>query len=133
VSEHRVDVTNGEYTFVAADGDCPEIDILRRGCPWMGHPLGNRAIRAAMRELDAARLVVQAVRAYAGAPAHRVPPSITAALRRHDELIVDRSPPSSWALAASGDHQGAESHCGQRGWSGRGFHACPGPPGESQF
>ncbi len=27
----------------------------------------------------------------------------------------------------------AEHHCGQCGWSGRGFHACPGLPGENQF
>ena len=27
----------------------------------------------------------------------------------------------------------SEHHCGQCGWSGRGYHACPGLPGEHQF
>lgn len=94
-TEHRVRVDGGKYTFVVHAEKC-EISVLRADLPWQSMPALASPIQSMMRELDAARIVLQAVRAYASAPAHRVPASITAALRLHDALVGDQELPSAW-------------------------------------
>ena len=95
-AEHRVNVDNGKYTFVVPGGDY-RVSILRHGEPWHGPQAeACTALHSIMAELDAARVVLQAVRAYADAPAHEVPASITNALALYDRLVDDRQPPSEW-------------------------------------
>jgi hypothetical protein len=58
------------------------------------------ALLEAMRELDAARVVVAAVRSMGDAPLVDIRGSVVRVLRalvRHDNLTSDRSSPSDWA------------------------------------
>lgn len=106
-SEHRVRVDNGKYTFVVPADDY-RVSILRYGEPWHG-PQGeaSNALHAIMYALDAARVVVQAVRdarARLGEPrVPMIPPSIVNALALHDRLTSDREPPSAWCGGGATD------------------------------
>lgn len=101
-SEHRVRVDNGKYTFVVPADDY-RVSILRYGKPWHG-PQGeaSNALHAAMYELDAARVVVQAARQWRSAmsrPMHEqadADQALNEALALHDRLTTDREPPSAW-------------------------------------
>jgi hypothetical protein len=102
--EHRVSAEGGKYTFVMIAGD-HRVSILRYDEPWHGpQGEGAGAIHALMCELDAARLVLRAARACVevfGASQH-FPSGLVDALRRHDALVSDSTPPSAWA-EGSGD------------------------------
>lgn len=93
MSEHRVRVSNGKYTFVVA----PRlITILRGGQPWHEQSEAVTALHSIMCELDAARVVVAAARSlekHGEAPA-----ALKQALRLHEALVDDREHPSEWAV-----------------------------------
>lgn len=90
--DHRISVDNGKYTFVIdANG---YISVQRHGAPWIDHADAPSAIHAALCELDAARVVVAAVRACA--QAGTAPPEIVTALKTHAGLVGDHEPPSAW-------------------------------------
>jgi hypothetical protein len=96
--EHRVPVEGGKYTLLVRAGDY-RVHFLRHGEPWRGSQFGDpvHALRAAMCELDAARVVVHAVRQYQDRHPDSVPIDVAGALARHDALTGDREPPSPWA------------------------------------
>jgi hypothetical protein len=95
--EHRIRVENGKYTFIERGGF--RIDILRYGEPWVEDITASKAIGTLMAELDAARVVVQAVRRHVETPVNGVPADVIAALHLHDRLVDDREPPSAWCGA----------------------------------
>lgn len=117
--EHRVSVDNGKYTFVVPADDY-RVGILRYGEPWHG-PQGeaSNALHAIMCELDAARVVLEAARNTlaineANGRADFVRP-LARALRVHDSLTGDRTPPSPWArsecLCEGGAGGGHDAGC----------------------
>lgn len=96
--EHRVPVDNGTYTFLLLEGHS-KIFVLRHGAAWHEQSEAHHAIHALMSELDAARVVVDVARRLveswrAGAQAR-----LERAIRNHDRLVSDRSPPSPWTGA----------------------------------
>lgn len=103
MSEHRVQVDNGKYIFHHAGGW--RIHVLRHGEPWIDDLDAPKAVASMMAELDAARVVVQAVRDLVNA--HDMLRAIVGgsdgvstlrdALKRHAALVDDHEPPSEWA------------------------------------
>jgi len=96
--ERRVSVDGGKFTFVIPSGDY-RVSILRYGESW--HPPQTEAwtaLHSIMAELDAARVVLRAVRtAIAMRNEGEVIGVLCDALEHHDGLVSDREPPSSWA------------------------------------
>jgi hypothetical protein len=95
----RIKVDSGKYTFVQSNSG--RIDILRHDQPWIRDAGGANAIFNLMAELDAARLVLAAVReciasstAYARSDYAK---TLGEALDAHARLVSDTQPPSSWA------------------------------------
>jgi len=106
MSKHQVRVENGKYEFVLREG---RIDVLRHGELWVPDVLPRRAIGALMAELDAARVVLSAVRAHLELyPRHD---QLAEALDRHDQLVDDRESPSLWCEATGQIALGSEGHC----------------------
>ncbi len=107
MTDHRVKVDNGKYTFVAHQGT--PCAILRHGEPWIDHVNAPNPIHAMMCELDAARVVVQAARANVKQLNGRdvYPAWAVDALSRHDSLTADREPPSAWCGAETREQAGA--------------------------
>jgi len=96
VKDHVVRVDSGKYTFVRSLGG---IRILRHGEPWHEQTEAGNALSSIMAELDAARVVVAAVRT-AIAMGLVKSAGIDAALAKHAALVDDREPPSEWACPA---------------------------------
>jgi len=98
MSEHRVKVDNGKYTFVAAH-DGSGVSILRHDKPWHGpQNAASNALIAIMCELDAARVVVAQARQTLLYATEGLAPSqgLRQAIDRHDRLVGDDEPPSEW-------------------------------------
>lgn len=89
---HVVRVDNGKYTFVKRN---LSVVIERYGEVWHEQEQAFNALASIMAELDAARVVLNAVRAV-GAYA---PVQICEALRKHDALVDDNEKPSDWTAA----------------------------------
>jgi len=98
--DRRVRVDGGKFTFVVPSGDY-RVSILRYDEHW--HPPqgeASNALRSIMNELDAARVVLQAVRkAIAMRNEGEVIGVLCDALEHHDRLVVDQEAPSSWTEA----------------------------------
>lgn len=98
MSKHRVRVDGGKYEFVHHGGW--KLDVRRHGEQWVENLDAPKAVTSMMYELDAARVVLSAVRAvYARlgeAGAFQLPPSIIDALHKHASLVDDNEPPSEW-------------------------------------
>lgn len=98
--EHRVRVEGGKFTFVVPSGDY-RVSILRYDELW--HPPQGEAanaLRSIMDELDAARVVLQAVRkAITMRQESEAIGVLLDALEIHDHLVDDREPPSPWTNA----------------------------------
>lgn len=107
--EHRVSVDNGKYTFIVPADDY-RVSILRYGDPWHGpQSEASNALHAAMAELDAARVIVQAVRDAEKWPCDpRMHARLMDALALHDRLCDDREPPSAWCGAECAERAAAE-------------------------
>lgn len=113
MSEHRVKVDGGKYTFVVPADDY-RVSILRYGEPWHG-PQGeaSNALHAIMYELDAARVVVQAARTMMRQSAMSLAGSpIDVALALHDRLVSDREPPSAWCTPTATEPYPAQTWFG---------------------
>lgn len=104
MSRLAIKVSNGKYTFEQPEGSPTRMNILRHGEPHLADVPGFNAIHSMMCELDAARVVLAAVREamtmdlLQGGPTPRQ--VIEAALARHAGLVDDHEPPSAWALPA---------------------------------
>lgn len=98
---HTVSVDGGKYKFIARLGY--EIDVDRHGEAWVTGLDAPKAVMSLMAELDAARVVVAAVRLSAD-----VPHGIIEALERHDRLCDDREPPSAWCGSGTEDEPKAD-------------------------
>lgn len=97
MSEHRVIVDNGKYTFV--NHGASNISIERYGDPWIGKVSGPGAVAAMMYALDAARVVIEAARDLEGKTGEALFDArirLSAALMLHDSLVSDRTLPSAW-------------------------------------
>lgn len=94
---HTVNVASGKYTLINHGSD---IEMLRYGQPWHRQSEAGNAIASLMYELDAARVVLQAVRGtdkwLGDGRSHA---RILSALEHHDRLTDDRDPPSEWCGA----------------------------------
>jgi len=64
--EHRVKVDGGKYEFVRREDGT--VDVLRGGEPWLKRCMPQIGIASAMAELDAARVVLRAVRSLTARP-----------------------------------------------------------------
>lgn len=93
MTRHVVRVDSGKYTFVRGVGG--GIEILRHGSPWHEQTEAANALSSIMAELDAARVVVTAVRT-ALAMGLVNSAGLTAAIKKHAALVDDREPPSEW-------------------------------------
>lgn len=94
----KINVNDGKYTFQTAEDGC-SVDVLRYGKPWIESATGSNALHAMMCELDAARLVLDAVRkATEESITEHAWVLITEALKRHTALVDDREPPSEWTM-----------------------------------
>lgn len=80
MTEHRVSVASSKYTFVR---------------------------RSLMAELDAARVVVQAVRGCSAKLGQLCPTAIHEAIALHDSLVDDHELPSAWCGAEAVEHAAA--------------------------
>lgn len=88
-----VRVENGKYEFKIYDG--LHIHIDRHGQQWItGLKTGFNALHAIMRELDAARVVLECARNMRERGV--CPPDLEAALRKHEHLVDDKEMPSEW-------------------------------------
>lgn len=105
MTEHRISVNNGKYTFVVSP---TIIRILRYGEPWDHQSKGQDAIHFPICELDAARVVLQAARNLVNAMEKMPLPlleklakydefvGITRSVDQHVRLVSDNEPPSEW-------------------------------------
>jgi len=96
--EHRVNVENGQYTFVVPT-DGRRVRILRRGALCDGaEGETSKALHAIMCELDAARVIVKAARDSLRYTSEGCMPSrsLESALALHDRLTADDELPSAW-------------------------------------
>ena len=114
--EHRVSVDGGKYTFVIPADDY-RVGILRHGKPWHEQSEASHALHAIMCELDAARVVIEAVRDGVRRGSVSEHDRIGKSLALHDSLVDDRERPSGWAVSrqgcdcAGGDHGGHDLDC----------------------
>lgn len=92
----RVRVDNGKYEFVNRNGYT--LDVMRHGEGWAVDVEPSKAIIAMMAELDAARVVLAAVRISASLDSAGTSSGVRAALEIHDGLVYDHEPPSAWAI-----------------------------------
>jgi hypothetical protein len=92
VSDHIVRVSSGKYTFVVEA--TPAISILRYGEPWHRQQDAFNAMHSIMCELDAARVVLDAVRQ--SYERGELPMSLCDALHKHEALVSDNEKPSMW-------------------------------------
>lgn len=91
---HIVRVDNGKYTFIKRG--CV-VDIDRHGEPWHQQQEAFNALSSIMAELDAARVVLDAVRhSYERG---ELPMSLCDALHKHEALVDDTEKPSEWTGA----------------------------------
>ena len=100
MSEHRVSVDNGKYTFVLRP-TYSKVDVLRDGKPWVTILQPWNALHSALCELDGARVVLEAARSIPAADSS--PSEIIAffdrmrdAVTKHNHLCDDRESPSDW-------------------------------------
>lgn len=95
----KIRVDNGKYTFLSGV-DGYKFDVLRHDEPWVRDITASNAITSMMAELDAARVVLKAVRIMvADNETDGTEPDIDdlkAALRRHAALVSDNEQPSEW-------------------------------------
>ena len=103
----KINVDNEKYTFVNRDGGF-EVDVLRHGQPWMTDIECPKAISTMMAELDAARVVIQAVREHLEIYGHGrdedskiMVKELALAMKLHGQLVDDREAPSEWATGPS--------------------------------
>lgn len=95
MSDHRVSVDNGKYTFVKSDNDY-RVSILRYSEPWYGpQSEASNALHSIMRELDAARIVLEVARKLCEKQSFGTG-ELKDAIRKHDRLTDDCTPPSEW-------------------------------------
>lgn len=96
---HTVAVDNGKYTFVNRNGLV--IDILRYGDLMAMEYRAPKAIAAIMCELDASRVVLESARTCLAINELNgrgdFVRGLAAAIKRHDALTGDCTPPSAWA------------------------------------
>lgn len=102
--QHKISVNNGKYTFVNRNGLV--IDLLHHGDLMVTEYGALEAIAEMMRELDAARVVVKAVRDLAESPGDAPFQLVDTyrlirALNHHDALTSDRTPPGEWVNNAA--------------------------------
>lgn len=97
---HKVHVDHGKYTFI---NDLGRISIKRHGEEWVADVNGANAISSMMAELDAARVVLAAVRKTrdTSSRAWTSVPRIAEALALHGRLVGDTMNPSDWCQLAS--------------------------------
>lgn len=88
----KIKVHNGKYEFDASDWN---LGVRRYGDDWIPDMPGKNAVISMMQELDAARLVVQAVRRLC-AEGRAVAP-LRSVIAHHDRLVTSNEPPSEWA------------------------------------
>lgn len=88
---HAVRVDSGKYTFVR---EALSIKILRHGEPWHEQQDAFNALASIMYELDAARVVLEAVRA--SYERGELPAPIVDALDKHERLVSDTERPTEW-------------------------------------
>jgi len=100
--DQEIRVGNGKFTFICPANQ-PAVRVIDRlePEPWVYYVDQALAVLAAMRELDAARFVVQAARDAVDAPTLRPKELLQSALTVHDSIVSDREPPSEWCMAAS--------------------------------
>lgn len=94
----KINVDSGKYTFVKQNGFY--IDVLRHGEEWVRDIGATNAITSLMCELDAARVVMSAVRAIITTPGitfMEMSRQLVQAVEKHDSLVSDREPPSEWS------------------------------------
>lgn len=102
----KIKVHNGKYEFDASEW---RLRVRRYGDDWMPDMPGKNAVISMMQELDAARLVVQAVRKLSDRmetlpiavvnwiAKHDEFVGLTRAIAHHDRLVTSHEPPSEWA------------------------------------
>ena len=100
MSDFRIKVDGGKYEFVLHDGW--DLEILRHGERWAISMQCSKAIHSMMCELDAARVVVAAVRGTVGPDRKHIDGAeafdqLLGALDMHRGLVADTEPPSEWA------------------------------------
>lgn len=92
MSKHTVRVSNGKYTFVI--GEFQTVDILRHGEEWHRQGDAFSALHSIMCELDAARVVIEAVRRLKDIGDAQ--PELLKALSKHSRLVSDNETGSEW-------------------------------------
>ena len=97
LSVQKIRVCEGKYTFVDRGGG--RIDVLRYGEAWAQDLDESNAILSLMHELDAARMVLAAVREMLVQDRDGQAPTgkLRKALDRHASLVGDREPPGAWS------------------------------------
>lgn len=93
---HRVRVENGKYTFVRSNGYI--LDVFRGHEPHAMDVQPSKAIMAMMAELDAARVVMAAVRIAISCDPDGTAKGLHKAMEIYNGLVDDREPPSAWAV-----------------------------------
>lgn len=109
MTDFKIRVDNGKYTFVMPYGW--QLNVLRHGEPWIENLTASKAIHSMMADLDAARVVVAAVRRLVGPDREHICGAdafdqLVEAIRLHDGLTGSIEPPSEWADAC-GKYQDA--------------------------
>lgn len=89
--EHTVRVDNGKYTFIKRG---LTIVIDRYDEPWHEQQQAFNALASLMAELDAARVVLEAVRV--SFDRGELPAGVVDALSKHEALVNDSEKPSEW-------------------------------------
>lgn len=92
---HTVRVDGGKFTFIKRANELT-VEIRRHGQRWHEQRDAFNALVSMMAELDAARVVLAAVRSLVkrgGAP-----PELYNALSLHGALVDDQEHPSEWAV-----------------------------------
>lgn len=88
----KIKVHNGKYEFDASEW---RLRVRRYGDDWIQDMPGTNAVISLMQELDAARVVVQAVRKLCAEGRAAAP--LRGVLAHHDRLVASNEPPSEWA------------------------------------
>lgn len=90
----KIKTHNGKYEFDASEW---HLKVRRYGDDWIPDMPGTNAVISLMQELDAARLVVQAVRGLCAEWRAGAQSRLEHALAHHDRLVTSHEPPSEWA------------------------------------